>query len=83
MSYAEDISELNFRVNVKPGQFYKGEFVFLHVGFFLVVVVSFGNRPLSSVGQTLERRLDSTLSRNSLSGEVSRVCFCFLHTSPS
>lgn len=34
MSYAEDISELNFPVNVKPGQFYKGEFVFLHVGFF-------------------------------------------------
>lgn len=64
--------------NAKPGHFYKGDFVFLHVvGFFWFV---FGNRHLSSVGQMLERTLDSTLSRNSLSLERSAVSVSAFYT---
>lgn len=43
MSYAEDISELNFSVReCKSGHFYKGDFVFLQVGVFSFSFFLFG-----------------------------------------
>lgn len=78
--------------NAKSGHFYKGDFVFFHVGFGLFFFVClwvclvvcffffFGNRHLSSVGQILERTLGSTLSRNLLSLERSAVCVSAFYT---
>lgn len=64
--------------NAKSGCIDKGDFVFLHVGFFFSLV--FGNRLLSSVGQMLEWTSNSTLSRNSLSLERSAVSIAAFYT---
>jgi len=70
--------------NAKSGYFYKGDFVFLHVGWCFLGVFLFvlfiGNRHLSTVGQILERLLDSTLSRNSPSLEGSAVSVSAFYT---
>lgn len=80
MTYAEGISELNFCVkNDLILHSSQRGFCFLHVGLFFFSLV-FGNRHLSSVGQILERTLDSTLSRNSLSLERSAVSVSAFYT---
>lgn len=93
MSYAEDISELIFCVKeCKIRSFLQRGFCFFpcrfSVVFFCCLWVClvvwffffFGNRHLSSVGQILERTLDSTLSRNLLSLERSAVCVSAFYT---
>lgn len=62
----------------KSGRVDKGDFVFLHVGFFFSLV--FGNRHLSGVGQMLEWTSNSTLSRNLLSLERSAVSVAAFYT---